>query len=244
MHKDTPNEWFESWFDSPYYHILYQHRDEQEAQFVIDQLTSYLNIPIGSTILDLACGKGRHANYLASLGFDVAGYDLSKNNIALAKENQKGKVHFLVHDMREKFPEKFDAIFNLFTSFGYFDCKDDNVKTLQAIKESLTENGIAVIDFLNLNFVKENLVPSESITLDGITFSIERRIDNNFIYKKIRFEVDGKNYHFTEKVQALGLADFEEMLEKAGMYLLDVFGDYKLTKFDQQKSERLILIFQ
>jgi len=97
---------------------------------------------------------------------------------------------------------------------------------------------------LNVNFVKENLVPSESITLDGIIFSIERRIDNDFIYKDIRFEVDGKNHHLTEKVQAFGLADFEEMLEKAGLYLLEVFGDYKLTKFDQQKSERLILIFQ
>ena len=54
----------------------------------------------------------------------------------------------------------------------------------------------------------------------------------------------GEKFHFTEKVQALRLADFEAMMEEAGIFLLDVFGDYKLRKFYKNQSERLIMIFK
>ena len=58
------NNWFATWFDSPYYHILYKERNYREAQVFMDNLTHYLNLPEGATVLDLACGKGRHAIYL------------------------------------------------------------------------------------------------------------------------------------------------------------------------------------
>lgn len=82
MNKDTTT-WFTSWFDTPFYHILYKDRDDTEAQHFMDKLTGYLNIPEGGSILDLACGKGRHSIYLNSLGFDVTGADLSENSIGL-----------------------------------------------------------------------------------------------------------------------------------------------------------------
>ncbi len=81
----------------------------------------------------------------------LPGADLSENSIAAASEFANDKLHFKVHDMREPFEEKFDAVFNLFTSFGYFESDDDNLTTLKAIKESLTEYGFAVIDFMNVN---------------------------------------------------------------------------------------------
>lgn len=243
QNKSTEN-WFASWFDTPYYHILYKDRDEAEAQHFMDNLTHYLNLPEDAKILDLACGKGRHSMYLNTLGFDVTGADLSENSIAEASVAANDKLHFKVHDMRLPFEEKFDAVFNLFTSFGYFENDEDNLTTLKAIHDSLSEYGFAVIDFMNTNYVINNLVPEEVKTVEGIDFHIKRYVKDNHIFKEIDFEDKGQKFHFTEKVKALTLSDFEQMMEEAGIYLLDVFGDYKLRKFYKNDSERLIMIFK
>jgi len=237
--------WYASWFDTPYYHILYKDRDYAEAQLFMDNITDYLNLPDQAKILDLACGKGRHSVYLNQLGFDVTGADLSENSIAEAKKSENETLHFCVHDMREPFDGlQFDAVFNLFTSFGYFENDADNVKTLMAIRDSLSEYGFGVIDFMNVDHVVRNLVPSETKTVDGIDFHIKRFYTDGHIYKEIDFEDDGCQYHFTEKVQALTLSDFETMMESADINLLEVFGDYKLHKYISKDSERLIMIFK
>lgn len=250
QNSSTPNQerntdnWFTSWFDTPYYHILYKDRNYREAQIFMDNLTHYLNLPEKAKVLDLACGKGRHSIYLNQLGFNVLGADLSENSIAEASKNSNETLHFKVHDMREPFEEKFDAIFNLFTSFGYFENDDDNLTTLKAIKESLSEYGFAVIDFMNVTQVIETLVPEEVKTVDGIDFKIKRYVEDGHIMKEIDFEDQGRKYHFTEKVKALTLKDFEELMAEAGIFLLDIFGDYKLKKFHKTESERLIMIFK
>ncbi|MBE99026.1 class I SAM-dependent methyltransferase [Flavobacterium coralii] len=243
MHNENCN-WFASWFDTPYYHILYKDRDYTEARLFMDNLTNYLNLPEDAKILDLACGKGRHSIYLNQLGYDVTGADLSENSIKEASKFSNEKLHFKVHDMREPLDEKFDAIFNLFTSFGYFENDEDNLTTLKAICKSLNEYGLAVIDFMNVHHVIDNLVPEEVKTVDGIAFNIKRYVEENHIIKEIAFEDKGKQFCFKEKVKALTLEDFEAMMEEAGIYLLDVFGDYKLRKFYKNESERLIMIFK
>lgn len=242
--KTEEKDWFSEWFNTPYYHILYKDRNDNEAQFFMDNLTHYLNLPQDAQILDLACGKGRHSIYLNSLGFEVTGVDISANSIKIANESANNKLHFHVHDMRENLPNKYDAIFNLFTSFGYFDNEEDNIKTLKAIKNSLTEYGFGVIDFLNADYVIANLVPKEIKIVDDIKFEINRYIENKKIIKEIHFSVQGKNYSFKEKVTALTLNDFEKMMEVCDIYLLDIFGDYKLHKFYKNQSERLIMIFK
>lgn len=242
--ENQKKNWFASWFDTPYYHILYKDRDYTEAQHFMDNLTQYLNLPENAKILDLACGKGRHSIYLNSLGYDVTGADLSENSILEASKFANDTLHFKVHDMRKTCDEKFDAIFNLFTSFGYFEDDADNLTTLKAIHNSLDETGFACIDFMNVDYVIENLVPEEVKSVDGIDFHIKRYVKDNHIYKEIDFEANGEKHHYTEKVQALRLEDFEQMMEEAGIYLLDIFGNYKLQKFYKNQSERLIMIFK
>jgi SAM-dependent methyltransferase len=241
--KNSEN-WFSTWFDSPYYHILYKNRNEEEAQVFMDNITNYLNMPENGTILDLACGKGRHSIYLNKLGYQVTGVDLSENSIAIANESSNESLKFKTHDMREPMNETYDAVFNLFTSFGYFDTYEDNIKTLKAIKDSINEYGFGVIDFFNADFIIENLVAEETKEIDGITFNIKRFVENKKIIKEIRFEDKGETYNFTEKVSAFTLVDFEAMMEEAGIYLLEIFGDYKLKKFYKTQSERLIMIFK
>ncbi|WNH12029.1 SAM-dependent methyltransferase [Thalassobellus suaedae] len=243
MTKDT-KKWFTSWFDTPFYHTLYKDRDDTEAHAFMDTLTDYLNIPEGGTILDLACGKGRHALYLNKIGYHVTGVDLSENSIDYAKQFENHSLHFDVHNMCNPYHKKFDAVFNLFTSFGYFEKDEDNLSTIKAIKEDLNEFGFGVIDFMNSEFVIDNLVPEEIKTVDGIEFHLKRYVENGYIVKDINFTVDGILYNFQERVRAFTLADFEALFEKAGVFLLDVFGDYKLRKFNTKTSDRLVMIFK
>lgn len=246
MEQKTKEEsnWFASWFDTPYYHILYKDRDDTEAELFMKHLTNYLNLPEQGTILDLACGKGRHSIYLNSLEYNVTGVDLSNQSITYAKQFENDSLSFSVHDMREKFHQKFDAVFNLFTSLGYFEDDKDNLRTIQSIKENLNDTGFGVIDFMNIDFVIENLVPIETKEVDGIIFRIKRFLKDGFIHKEIRFIDKEDKYFFTEKVRAISLRDFENYFTQVGITLLDIFGDYKLNKFHKTSSKRLILIFK
>ena len=145
--------------------------------------------------------------------------------------------------MREAYPKQFNAVFNLFTSFGFFDDDEDDLKTIKSIKANLKEHGIGVIDFLNADFVVQNLVKENTKTIDGIDFCVKRHVENGFIVKDISFIANGTPYHYQELVKALTLKDFERMFAQANIQLLDVFGDYKLNKFNKDTSERLIMIF-
>lgn len=243
MSKST-KQWYASWFDTPYYHILYKDRDYTEAQVFMDNLTNYLNIPQEGKILDLACGKGRHSVYLNTLGYNVTGVDLSEKSIAYAKQFEKENLKFNVHDMSKPYPESFDAVFNLFTSFGYFEDEACNLKTIASIKAELNTFGFGVIDFMNVNYVLEHLVAEDIKTVEGIDFHQKRSLKDGYIVKDISFDADGEFFQFQERVKAFTLEDFEILFEKAGVYLLDVFGDYKLRKYHSKTSERLIMIFK
>jgi cyclopropane fatty-acyl-phospholipid synthase-like methyltransferase len=242
--QEVEKNWFANWFDTPYYHILYKERNDKEAQFFISNLVHYLSLEKESTVLDLACGKGRHSIYLNELGFNVLGVDLSENSINIAKNSENDTLKFGVHDMRNPLEGTYDAVLNLFTSFGYFETEDEHIKVLNNIQNAVNETGLAVLDYLNIEYVKQNLVAEETKTIEGITFKIHRKIENNFVIKDIYFEDKGENFHFTEKVKAYSLQDFEQMMESQEIYLLDTFGDYKLNKFYKNTSERLILIFK
>ena len=241
---NSTKKWYASWFDTPFYHILYKDRDYAEAEAFMTTLTNYLNLPEQAKILDLACGKGRHSIFLNKLGYDVIGADLSENSIAHAKQFENDTLHFKVHNMCLPYGETFDAVFNLFTSFGYFENESDNLSTIKAIKADLNEFGFGVIDFMNSNYVINNLVEKDTKTVDGIEFTMTRRVENGYIIKDISFTFEDEDYQFQEYVRAFTLSDFETLFEKAGVYLLDVFGDYKLNKFDANNSERLIMIFK
>jgi SAM-dependent methyltransferase len=243
MQKEDTS-WFASWFNSPYYHILYKDRDESEAANFMRRLTNQLQLNTDAKILDLACGKGRHSRYLAALGYDVTGVDLSEESIKYAKQFEQENLHFAVHDMCLPYQEHtFDAVFNLFTSFGYFEAEEDNLRTIKAIKRNLTTNGLAIIDFLNVTQVLSNLVKEETKIVEGITFHISRSLTNGYIQKDIVFTKDEEPFKYTEKVKALTLADFKNYFKKAGLELKHTFGDYHLNSFNTNTSERLILIF-
>lgn len=244
----SKKEWFASWFDSPYYHMLYKHRDDNEAQRFLSNLLEKIQLPSKANILDLACGKGRHATILAQMGYHVMGADLSENSILSAMQSrdahQLKNLDFLVHDMRNPIKGvNFDAVFNLFTSFGYFQTIEENQRVCQAIHQMLKSKGILVIDFLNAHKVQANLKALEQINSEGLVFNIERWYDSNHFYKKIEV-IDSKNIEMSthiERVQALEFSDFKLLLEPH-FKIEATFGSYLMEDFDHQNSDRLIII--
>jgi SAM-dependent methyltransferase len=249
MGENISEDWFSSWFDSPYYHQLYENRNDQEAEHFIENLLSYLKLAPKSKLLDLACGKGRHAITMAHNDFDVIGVDLAPQSIAEARILSGGQsnLRFDVHDMREVYvSNNFDVIFNLFTSFGYFDSEEDNVKMLQSIASMLLPKGLLVLDFFNAEKVIANLVPSEIIKKEGVVFDVQRRITSTHVYKDIIVHPKNQNepLHFREQVQLFRKEDFERLLSLVNLRIIDIFGDFNLSEYNPTTSDRLILIAQ
>ncbi len=236
-------QWFSSWFDTEFYHILYKDRNESEAQHFIAQLTDYLKLPKEKLIVDLACGKGRHSITLNKLGFNVLGVDLSSNSIMEASKHSNEHLKFRVHDMRLPIANiQCQAVFNLFTSFGYFDSMKDNEQVLNSIHEILIDDGVLVIDFLNATKTINELVETEEKKLEGITFNIKRLFDGTHIFKHIDFQSENIDYSYTERVQALSLEDFQLLFQKSGFELFRTFGDFNLEDYNAEKSNRLIML--
>ena len=236
------NEWFVSWFDSKYYHILYSDRTDYEAHNFIYQLKNHLSLDSKEKVLDLGCGRGRHSKTLSEFFKTLDGIDISKENIDFATSNKSKNQNFYLSDMRNfKMSNSYGYIFNLFTSFGYFDDLSDNVKVLENCNHHLKKNGLLIIDFLNANKIKKTIKNIQEIkTINNIIFEIDKYILNNYIFKKIKI-IDGDSVlNFVEKVQLFELDDFIEMLEKTGFTEISAFGDYKMNPY-RSNSNRLIL---
>lgn len=238
-----PKEWFQNWFNSPYYHILYNQRNDKEAELFIDNLCNDLKPNIDCRLLDIACGRGRHAIYLNKKGFDVTGIDLSFSSIKYASQFENERLHFFVHDMRNLFYiNYFDIAFNLFTSFGYFETQKDHVNALKSFRKSLKADGTLVLDYFNSEKIKRNLTKKEVKRVDKIDFNINKHIEDGKIIKSIDFEHGGKAYAFQERVNAFSLADFQKLLTLSGFKIVKYFGDYNLNDYNESASDRLILI--
>ena len=237
------SEWFENWFDSPYYHVLYQSHDDGEAKLFINNLLHAMSLPQNAQVLDLACGKGRHARYLAEQGFEVTGVDISASNIAYARHFEHERLSFYIHDMRQPFRfNYFDGVVNFFTSFGYFNSDQDHLNTLRNVERGLKPGGLFLLDYFNSNWVRQHLVHQEVKSLDGIDFHIKKTIRGEHVFKHIEFTTGGRQFRFRERVRLFSLDEFQTLFAESGLKLRQIFGDYGLQDFTLQESRRLILI--
>ena len=243
--RSVPRDWFREWFDSPYYHKLYYQRNEEEAAGFITRLLQLLQPPPGSSLLDVACGRGRYARVLAAHGYDVTGIDLAPGSIAYARQFENDHLHFYVHDMRQLLCTNcFQYAFNFFTSFGYFETARENNNAVRAVSVALQPNGVFVLDYLNSEYTLKCLIPHEERIIDGVTYSITRWCDAKHFYKKI--VISEKNLprplEYTERVAVLMPEDFETLFHPNGLHIRQFYGNYELKPFDREHSPRLIVV--
>jgi SAM-dependent methyltransferase len=238
-------EWFASWFDTHYYHLLYAHRSHDEAAAFIQKLVAYLAPAPNAAVLDLACGKGRHSIELAKYNLNVTGVDLSPCSIAEAKKHVQKNLHFEVQDMRTlALKPRFDIVFNLFTSFGYFDCDQDNALVLERVYEHLEPGGYFVLDYFNSHLIDSQDPVHDVIMRDSIQFQIKKWIDGSNVFKEIKV-IDGSIEEvYQEKVQLLQKDTIATMLQNANFSIFACFGNYQLGEMQESVSPRCIFIAQ
>ncbi len=240
-------EWFEEWFDSPLYEKLYANRDDAEANKLADQLEKIIPAEKYPNILDLGSGRGRHSINMSLRNYNVTGMDLSEAAIKKARqkaEDQNLDIEFLIGDMRKPLNRKFDAIINLFTSFGYFEKDEENRQVLHAMSKMLQPGGMIVIDYMNAINVINNYVSHENGIIDNINFDITRFVEDDTINKKMVFQTEGNTSEkvYSERVKLYTLGWFEQNLASVGIEIIQTYGDYELNDFNEQNSSRLLMI--
>jgi SAM-dependent methyltransferase len=218
-------DWFEEWFGEDYLRI-YQHRDETEAENVVELIARFVDGREIRSVLDLGCGAGRHSRSLCERWWTV-GLDLSAALLRIAR-HEMSDAPYVRADMRElPFANgSFDLVVNLFTSFGYFEDDRESERVLVCMGDALTEGGALVIDFLNASQVRRELVPYDERVENGVTIEQTRAIspDDRFVEKSIRLRERGKEY--IERVRLLSARDLERMVETAGFSVVARAGDY------------------
>lgn len=240
--------WFEEWFDSPLYEKLYAYRNKNEANQLADLIEREIPASDFPNILDLGCGRGRHSITLAERGYNVLGVDLSKEVIdkasEIAEERGLTNLRFEVGDMRRTLDKTFNAVVNLFTSFGYFLRDNENARVVQSVEQMLNKGGLFILDYLNAYKVRKDLVPEEEERFKDLVVHIQREIRENMVYKHIRFtgeDVDEPiKYH--ERVKLYELNWFEDVFKANGFDIKQVYGSYEGEPFDKENSPRLIMV--
>lgn len=241
------SEWYKEWFDDDYLKV-YSHRNDEDAKTLIETVLKYIDIEKNAFVLDAACGAGRHSRLMAEYGFRVIGFDLSESLLKAANENRKKNevyFHLVKSDFRQIFfKNKFDLILNLFTSFGYFESDEENFKFVTNAYRFLNRGGYYIFDFINKDFLTDNLIADTRKNIKGIEIFEKRKIENNRVIKNIILDNQGKKKEYIESVKLYDSEELIDAFKKIGYKIKKIFGDYKGSEFILKESQRLVIILE
>lgn len=227
MSTVDPN-WFESFFETDDWIALATTREpertEAEASFVAGQL------PERGRILDLACGTGRIALPLAARGLDVAGIDISRRALEVARAAAPA-LDLRHGDMRDLPWEDawFDGVVNVWTAFGYFQSQSDDERVLAEVARVLRPGGVFVLDSVNQAALLRNLQPRSWSELENGTLFLERR-EVDLLTGRVQaywslVDASGRRDHaFDHRLYTI--AEYRAMLQRAGLQTLEVYGGF------------------
>ncbi|HBT38814.1 MAG: Methyltransferase type 12 [Thermotoga sp. 50_1627] len=217
----------------------------QSAKEEVEKILVLSGVQKGN-VLDLCCGPGRHAFELARLGFNVTGVDASSFLLGKARELCSGleNVEFVHTDMRDFVrPGCFDLVINMFTSFGYFEDQEENMKVLRNIKSSLKSDGKLLMEMASkevlLRNYKDSIVTERSSKMLVEKHSFEpgmARMKNQWIV------LDAGSYrvysleHYVYSGQELKM-----MLQMCGFTNVELFGSLDGTPYDLN-ARRLVAV--
>jgi len=221
--------------------------DDDETEEEVDFIDSILDLKDGSTILDLCCGQGRHALKLAETDYYVIGLDFSSVLLDIANDSSLSNLWFIEGDMRNIPLQKnsCDAVINMFTSFGFFDDKD-NLQVLKSASSVLKRKGKLLLDYWN---------PYSAVQLDGtknwwwVNNKILSLAEAKFDFSSGRLQdhrtiIDFEKASMVNSVRDIKfytLPELESMLNSAGLSVIEVYGDIDERDYDSN-SRRLITL--
>ena len=236
--------WYKEWFNSEDYLKVYSHRDEAEAEKLIDLIAKNMNLEPKSSVLDMACGAGRHAIAFAKMGFNVTAVDLSQRLLSEAKKNAfnaEVNIDFVLSDIMDyKVSKKFDLAVNLFTSIGYFEDDEENYAVLKKANNMLNEGGYFILDYFNKDFLMRNLIPTSILSVNGLKIIQNRSIEGKRVVKKIIIEKNGLIEEFYESVRLYSYDEMWNIINETGFTVIKIFGDFNGNEYEKETSPRLI----
>jgi len=219
-------------------------RTKQDVEFI----KKVLKLPKNSRILDLCCGHGRHSILLAKQ-YSITGLDINKEALGIFKKNiknKKFKINLIESDMREiPFKEKFDAVLNMYTSFGYFEKDKDNLKVLKSINKSLKLNGKLILDLRNKRPYHKKVLPKYWMKLKNNYILMENDYNdkkNQEEVKLIIIDNKGRILKTNFFVKSYTVSEIKKLLNKAGFSIIKKYGSTENTDIYTKKSERLIIL--
>jgi len=216
----------------------------------VDLLEDLLELQPGAKILDLPCGFGRHSLLFGERGYQVTGIDNSQDFINLAKEKAKGKenITFIKDDMRKiDFEGEFDAVLNLFTSFGYFS-DEENFQMAGKMAKALKPGGKLIIDTLNREWTMLQSRENGLVWLlypDNTVFLANNRYDL-FSGRWFSDQVIVEKGQSSKQYQDIRLYTFTEIalyLKQFDLKVINVFGDLERNEY-QVKSRNMVIVAQ
>ena len=229
-----------------------------EIDFVARRL-DFHEVPPGSRVLDLACGVGRHAIELAKHGYRVTGVDMSPTFVERAEElageaGVSDATDFVVGDMRtvadDLRDEQFDAVVNLFSSFGFYD-DDTSQRVLEQCLRLVRPDGIFILDTLNRDWLMQNFQPhgvedhGELLTVEDRDFDLERGVSES--HWTILERTDPSTWEMALEVDVairiFTLNELIDLFEDAGWFYVESFGSMTGDSFELG-SKRLVGVFK
>ena len=229
---DSRTAWFE---DEEFWAKLYpfMFRDER-FEIADEQVQKLIDLVAfdGSTVLDLACGPGRHSAALAKRGLQITGVDLSSFLLDKARKRavaERVEVEWVEKDMREFVrPGAFDLVINMFTAFGYFDDKEDDLKVLRNVHASLRTGGVFVIDVVSKEWLAKRFLPTTSEELEDGTILVHRnQVIDDWTRVRNRWTVieGSEATTFRFDVTVYSGQELKDRLHQAGFREVRLFGD-------------------
>jgi SAM-dependent methyltransferase len=219
---------------------------DERTEAEVTALVQILELTVPMTILDLACGFGRHANRLAALGHQVTGIDLMPGFLEIGRRNaaEKGvQVIYQQGDMRQlSFIEMFDRVMMLFTAFGYFE-DEDNLLVLKNVARALKPGGSLVFDIPNRDVILNGFLPyivtekDQNLMIDRNTFdSATGRLYNRRII--IRDDVRKDKPFF---VRIYNPTEIGDVLDRAGLGVYKMYGGWDRQQISTD-SRRMVVV--
>ena len=237
--------WYKEWFNSEYYLKVYSHRNQTEAERLVELIAKFWNLKANSSVLDMACGAGRHALIFAKFGYKVTAVDLSQRLISEAKKNAEQEnieIEFVLSDILDfEISKKFDLAVNLFTSIGYFEKDNENFAVIKKANDLLNYGGYFVLDYFNKDFLLKNLVPTTIFSENGLKITQNRSIEGARVVKKITIDNSGSSEEFYESVRVYSYDEISKYVEDAGFNIVKQYGDYFGNNYEVESSPRLII---
>jgi len=248
--KAESRNWFEEWFNHPLYLQVYSHRNDDEAAQCVQTILALTELnqknPASHSVLDIACGAGRHALEFSRLGYNVTANDLSPFLLDKAKEaaqNQTLPLRLSCCDMRHiPTSGEYHLVVQLFTSFGYFECHKDDQLVLTNAYHALQPDGWYVLDLINPVHLRHTLVAHSRRTAGELTVVEDRAIKNGRITKTIQIiPTRGEPCSFSESVRLYSEREIRAMLHQAGFAIEKITGNYQGELFEEAASPRMML---